>query len=91
MLFARLMRSIITLRRQPVSKLCEFLTNSLAAITVVETGMDGRYDIDVPYQAGDLSVTLDALRNLGLEAIKMKQNVNILVIVPEDSALEKIQ
>jgi uncharacterized protein (TIGR03435 family) len=87
----QMMRGMITLRRQPVSKLCDFLTNSLRAITVDETGMDGQYDFDVPYQPGDLNVTLAGLRKLGLEAIKMKRNISILVVIPENSVPEKRQ
>ena len=85
----QVMRGEITLHRQPVSKLCEILTNFLRAITVDETGMDGRYDFDIPYQPGDLNVTIAALKKLGLETVKIKRSISILVVTAENSVPEK--
>jgi uncharacterized protein (TIGR03435 family) len=77
-------RGTITLRYQPVSILCKWLTNYLRAITVDETGMEGQYDLDVAYQDGNPELMFDALKKLGLEAVKMRRNVSILVVEPEE-------
>ena len=79
----------ITLRHQPISKLCDFLTDSLLAVTVDETGMNGRYDFDIPYQPGDPGVALRALKDIGLEAFKTRRNVSILVVMPEVATLDE--
>jgi uncharacterized protein (TIGR03435 family) len=76
-------RGTITLRHQPVSILCKWLTNYLRTITVDETGMEGQYDFDVSYQDGNPDLMFDTLKKLGLEAVKMRRNVSILVVEPE--------
>lgn len=82
---AQRMRGKITLRRQPVSKLCEFLTDSLQAVVMNETEMAGYYDFDLPYQPGQPLVTTQALQNIGLEAVPARRNIQILVVAPEEN------
>src|SRR5208282_2027228 len=43
-------RGKITLRHEFVKRLCDLLTNSLKFVVVDETGMNGYFDFDVPYQ-----------------------------------------
>jgi hypothetical protein len=38
---------------------------------------------DLPYQHGKPEVTLPLLKDMGLEVIKAKRTVNILVVEPE--------
>ena len=84
---AMAMRGKITLRRQPVGTLCDSLSNYvLHAMAIDETGMDGRYDFDVPYQPGQPEVTTQALRELGFEAVKARRTVSMLVVAPESTA-----
>ncbi len=82
----QMMKGKITLRRQSVKRLCEFLTNSLDSVVVDETGMNGHYDFDVRYQPGQTEVTTQALRELGFEAIKARRSIPILVVEPESAA-----
>lgn len=79
----QMMRGKMTLRRQPVGKLCQLLSNSLHAIVVDETAMDRRYDFDLPYQPGQPDVTTEALKDIGFEVIKAQRNTQILVVDAE--------
>jgi len=85
----QMIRGKITLRRQPVSKLCQSLTNSLQVVVMDETRMDGYYDFDVPYQPGQPFVTTQALKDIGLELVKARRNLQVLVVFPEEAAPEK--
>jgi uncharacterized protein (TIGR03435 family) len=78
----QMMRGKISLHAQPVKKLCDFLTTPLHSIVVDETGMKGRYDFDLPYQPGQPDVTTSALSLIGLEAVKMRRSVVVLVVQP---------
>lgn len=80
---AQMMRGKITLRRQPVGKLCQFLTNSFGAVVIDETGMEGSYDFDIPYQPGQLDVLSKGLRYIGLDAVKARRNIQILLVTPD--------
>jgi uncharacterized protein (TIGR03435 family) len=80
---AEIMKGKITLRRQPIEKLCQFLTNSLDLIVVDETGLKGKYDFDIPYQRGQYEVTLQALTKIGLEANKTRRSIPVLIVRPE--------
>ena len=80
---AQMMRGKITLRRQPVGKLCQFLTNSFGAVVIDETGMEGRYDFDIPYQPGQLDVLSKGLHDIGLDAVKARRNIQILLVTPD--------
>jgi uncharacterized protein (TIGR03435 family) len=82
----QMLRGKITLRRQPVSQLRDLLSNSLRGITIDETGMTGRYDFDISYQPGQPEVATQALKQLGLEVVKARRPVRILVVVPEQSS-----
>jgi uncharacterized protein (TIGR03435 family) len=77
------MRGKITLRRQPVGKLCQFLTNSFGAVVMDETGLEGRYDFDVSYQSGRLDVLTKGLHDIGLDTVKARRNIQILVVTPD--------
>jgi uncharacterized protein (TIGR03435 family) len=77
----QVMKGRITLRRQPVSRLCQILTqHGLGAIVIDETGMNGLYDFDLPYQPGQPEVTLGALNEVGLEAVDARRTIRILVV-----------
>jgi hypothetical protein len=54
-----------------------------------ETGLDGAYDFDIPYQPGQPDVTTAALKDIGLEAVPSRRNVRVLVVSPEGAAQEK--
>ena len=83
------MRGKITLRRQPVERLCQLLTNAFEAMVIDETGMQGRYDFDVRYQPGQLEVVSKALHDIGLDAVKARRNVQMLVVTPEGAGTGK--
>lgn len=85
----QMMRGKITLRRQPVSKLCDVLKNALHAALVDETRMDRNYDFDLPYLPGQPEVTIQALRNIGFEATKARRSIRILVVSPEGAAKQQ--
>ncbi len=84
------MRGKITLRRQPVAKLCQFLTNSFGAAVIDETGMKGRYDFDIPYQPGQLEVRGNGLHDIGLVAVKARRNIRTLLVTPDGAGLVQI-
>jgi hypothetical protein len=48
--------------------------------------MNGYFDFDVPYQPGQPEVTTQALRELGLEAVKARRSIPILVVSPDSAA-----
>ena len=48
-----------------------------------ETKLTGEYNWELPYQHGKPEVTLPQLKALGLEVVKAKRPVNILVVEPE--------
>lgn len=81
----RMMRGQINLRRQPVSRLCEFLTSSLQEIVIDETGRDGRYDCDAPYQPGQPDRTIRAVEQLGFELVRARRSIPVLVVTREGS------
>lgn len=85
----QMMRGKITLRRQPVGKLCGLLANAFRAIVLDETGMAGRYDFDVAYQPGQPEVATQSLKQFGLEAVKARRSVRMLVVKPEGAPEEK--
>jgi uncharacterized protein (TIGR03435 family) len=76
-------RGKITLRRQTIGKLCDFLAPRLEAVVMDETGLGGLYDFDLPYQPGQPEVLAQALSDAGLEATKARRNVQILVVTPD--------
>lgn len=82
----QMLRGHITLQRQPVSKLSELLTNSLSAVVINETGLEGRYDFDIPYQRGNAEVTRQALKKIGLEAIPARRPIQVLVVTNESES-----
>lgn len=86
---AQMLRGKITVRRQPITKLCELLSNSFQAVVMDETGMTARYDFDLPYQPGSPDVTSDALKDVGLQVIKARRPVQILVVTADGEAQEK--
>jgi len=82
----QMMKGKITLRHESVKRLCDLLANSLHLVVVDETGMNGYFDFDVPYQPGQPEVTTQALRELGLEAVKARRSIPILVVSPGSAA-----
>jgi uncharacterized protein (TIGR03435 family) len=77
-----MMKGKITLRHQPIKKLCDELTSALAMIVVDESGLTGFYDFELPYEYGQPEQTLDALSRYGLELVRSKRRVPILVVEP---------
>jgi hypothetical protein len=53
------------------------------AIVIDETKLTGEYNWDLPYQHGKPEVTMPQLKALGLEVVKAKRAVKILVVEPE--------
>ena len=71
-------------RRNGVDKLSEFLSEAVVdGIVIDETKLTGEYNWELPYQHGKPEVTLTQLKALGLEVVKGKRPVNILVVEPE--------
>jgi uncharacterized protein (TIGR03435 family) len=81
----QMLRGKVTLRHQPITKVSEILTNVFGTMVVDETRLEGRYDFDFPYQPGQPEVTSKALRGIGLEAVKARRNVRVLVVQPEQT------
>lgn len=79
----QMLRGEITLRHEPIAKLCEMLANSFDAIVLDETGLNGRYDFTIPYQPRQRDVTVRALNDIGLDVVRAQRNVKILVVTPE--------
>ncbi|HEU5402373.1 MAG TPA: DUF3738 domain-containing protein, partial [Terriglobales bacterium] len=85
----QMIRGEIHLENEPVSKLCKMLANSLRAVVLDETGLKGRYDFEIPYQPGQPAVTSDALKAMGLEALKAHRTVRMLVVRPDQPTKEQ--
>jgi uncharacterized protein (TIGR03435 family) len=85
----QMLRGRMTLRRQPITKLCDLLTNALQAVVMDETGMGARYDFDLPYQPGSADLTIEALKNVGLEVTKARRTVRILIVTADSAAQDK--
>lgn len=83
---AQRLKGMIALRHQPIEKLCQFLTSSFDLVVVDETGLKGNYDFDIPYQRGQYEVTLQALAKVGLDAVKARRSIPLLVVRPEKAA-----
>lgn len=79
---AQMLRGTITLRSEPIAKLCSMLTGAFNAIVLDETGIHGRYDFELPYQPGEPGVTSVALNRLGLETVKTRRNIRVLEVTP---------
>ena len=77
---AQMLRGRITLKHQPIAKLCDLLANSFSAIVVDETRLNGHYDFEIPYQPGQPEVTTNALKKVGLEAVKARRKVKVLIV-----------
>jgi uncharacterized protein (TIGR03435 family) len=81
-----MMKGKITLRQQPIKKLCSALTNIFETIVVDETGLTGFYDIELTYLRGQPQETINAVRQLGLELVKGRRTIQILVVEQEGKA-----
>lgn len=86
---AQMVQGKITLRRQPVAKLCRLLANSFGAEVLDETGMKGRYNFDIDYQPGNAELTFQAINHVGLEAVKARRKVRVLVVSSEHAGEKK--
>ncbi|HSE31760.1 MAG TPA: TIGR03435 family protein [Pyrinomonadaceae bacterium] len=80
----RVLRGRGSSRRYGVDKLTEFLSQFvLDSIVIDETKLTGEYNWNLPYQHGKPEATLAQLKDLGLEVVKARRPVNILVVEPE--------
>ena len=84
--FFQSMRGTGKARRKPLAELTGFLTNALRLLVVDETGVSGDYNWELPYQPGQPDGTIRALRErLGLELVKARRSVKMLVVEPADT------
>lgn len=67
-----------------IDKLSEFLSQFvLDSIVIDETKLTEEYNWNLPYQHGKPEATLAQLKDLGLEVVKARRTVKILVVEPE--------
>lgn len=81
---AAMLKGSITLKGQSTSTLANMLTTVFRAPVVNETGLDGVYDFELPYQPGDVKMTTDALGKIGFRVDKVRRLVRVLVVEPAD-------
>ncbi|MCC7157116.1 MAG: TIGR03435 family protein [Bryobacterales bacterium] len=81
---SQMMRGKITLRRQPVRRLAELLSNAYGMPVIDDTSMAGEFDFDLPYQHGQPEVTTSALRAVGLDVADARRPLRILVLEPAE-------
>lgn len=86
---SQMLRGRITLQRQPMTELCEMLANEVSAIVVNETSLERLYDFEIPYQPGQPEVTVDALRKNGLELLKARRPVKMLVVSSDEPSVPR--
>jgi uncharacterized protein (TIGR03435 family) len=80
----RFLRGRGSCTRCGIDKLSEFLSHFvLDSIVIDETKLTGEYNWNLPYQHGKPEATLPQLKDLGLEVVKARRKVNILVVEPE--------
>ena len=83
---ATMLKGSITLKGESASTLANMLTAVLRAPVVNETGLNGVYDFEVPYQPGDVKMTTDALGKLGFRVDQVRRRVKMLVVESADKA-----
>ena len=67
--------------KQILERLCLAVAEWIGIPVVDETGLSGQYDWELPYQPGDPSVLIAALRKeLGLEAERSRRQIQVLVV-----------
>ena len=67
--------------KQTLERLCLAVAEWIGIPVVDETGLSGQYDWELPYQPGDPSVLIAALRKeLGLEAERSRRQIQVLVV-----------
>jgi uncharacterized protein (TIGR03435 family) len=81
---ATMVKGSITLKGQSTSTLANMLTTVLRAPVANETGLNGIYDFELPYQPGDVKMTTDALGKLGFRVDKVRRLVKMLVVESAD-------
>jgi uncharacterized protein (TIGR03435 family) len=86
---AQMLQGKIKLRGQPVAKLCQFLAMPFDTVVLDETGMKGRYNFDISYQPGNDDVTIQALKDVGLEVTRARRNVKVLIVSSQGIAKAK--
>ncbi|MEW6211907.1 MAG: TIGR03435 family protein [Acidobacteriota bacterium] len=70
----------ITACRQPIRRLVEYVSNESNAPVIDETGLGGEYDFSMEWVKGDKSSFNEALHKIGLDLIKDRRTVEVLVI-----------
>jgi uncharacterized protein (TIGR03435 family) len=83
-----MMKGTIKAKKQPLKKLADILEEAfLYKIVVDETGLKDEYDWELPYNRASNNVLLNAIRdNLGLELIKAKRKIEVLIVENAESA-----
>ena len=67
--------------KQTLKRLCLAVAGRIGLPVIDETGLSGQYDWELPYQPGDPSVLIAALRKeLGLEAERSRRQIQVLVV-----------
>lgn len=75
------MRGTLHGTKQTMESLCHAVAERIGLPVIDETGLSGQYDWELPYQPGDPSVLIGALRkNLGLEAERSHREIQVLVV-----------
>jgi len=80
----RFLRGRGSCTRCGVDQLTEFLSHFVfGSIMIDETKLTGEYNWNLPYQHGKPEATVPQLKDLGLEVVKARRTVKILVVEPE--------
>lgn len=77
---SQMLKGKMTLRRQPIRRLTEFLSSAYGMTVIDETLIVGEFDFELPYQHGQPEVTTSALRAIGFDVIDDRQFLRVLVL-----------
>jgi uncharacterized protein (TIGR03435 family) len=81
---SQMLRGKMTLRRQPVRRLAELLSNAYGMPVIDDTSMVGDFDFELPYQHGQPELTTSALRAIGFDVLDDRRFLRILVLEPAE-------
>ena len=77
-------RSGLSLKAARMEQLAGFLENRLHQAVVDETGLDGWYDIELPWYHENPAQVHEELKKLGLEIVDAQSSIDVLVIRDRD-------